>query len=100
MTSEKHYHSLINHIFRLLDGVASHKDKIADDIQRDISKEFYLDALENLEALKNRLEIKQQEFNKAKASFHDEYETLRKAWKKDLTKLKRSLPTHARELSN
>ncbi|HHP7240129.1 MAG TPA: hypothetical protein ACFCUD_00565 [Cyclobacteriaceae bacterium] len=91
MIRYKHYTSLKNHISNLVKGLAELEDHLSDDLKEDIFGEYSKEALSKLERRKIKLEKHEMEYKKATEKFNQDYEQLRRVWKKDVTKLKRSI---------
>lgn len=84
----------------MLSGLSNHKKDLPEDINDKISEAFYEEALETLERRKRNLDQREQEYKEAAEKFLQEYEAVRRSWKRDSGRIRRSLAREEDKLSS
>lgn len=91
MIRENHYKSLKRHVRNLLYGLSIHQEGLLEGIDPKISEAYYAKALQKLQNQKQLVDQRKEEYHQAVVRFNQEYEGLRKYWKRDIQKLKKSV---------
>ncbi|MEM6362070.1 MAG: hypothetical protein AAF731_18425 [Bacteroidota bacterium] len=99
MATEKHYRSLLKHVIKLMEGLQINEKELPANLFEDISEKDYKKSIEKLKKHKTKFDESKKEFDQAKKSFLDEYELLRRNWRKDTMKIKRRIRNTRKSVS-